>query len=196
MITCTNIRRYDGLDFETYRQLPGASFSYLKREHGGIAAPIAVTTKMSLGTMVDALLTDGIVDISSPQYPAAKEIAHSLRLNFGGVLPHLAKQVSYTAIFEHKGFQLAVKGRPDFLMQRMFIIDLKICHAKNINGTIEFMRYEDQLFGYGTMAQVKDAYLLMYCKPTKMPHVIHIPVTDGNLFWENKILEHGSLIAA
>lgn len=197
MITVNNIQRLENIEFEDYKKLPGVSFSFLKRERQGIAEEIQQTHKMALGTMVDSLLTGvGAVDISSKLYPPAKEIAFRLRTQFSSVLRFLKPQISFTATFEHKGFFLDVHGRPDFEFPQRFVVDLKICHSNNIRSVIEYMRYEDQCFGYGKMAGVRDAYLMVYCVPKKCTEIIHIPIGDTNLFWQHKILEHGSIKAA
>lgn len=199
MIKISDIVRYDGLSFTDYQQLRGYSFSWLKRARSGIVEPIKRTPKVLLGTMVDSLLTGvGDVDISDPLYPTAKHIAHVLRTRFGGILPYLISQVSYTAVFEHRGFYLEVKGRPDFLFTSRFIIDLKVSSASNTENVIEFMRYEDQQFGYAKMAEVNASYLLCYRNVKKIPeidrpYIKHLPIGDSNLWWENKILEYGSV---
>lgn len=201
MITVSEIIKYDNMSFDDYQRLEGKSFSFLKRERDGVAPPIKSTTKMQLGTITDTLLTGvGVVDISHEMYPIAKEIAHCIRQKFGSFLSTLEAQVSYSATFEHRGFKLRVKGRPDFFRFKQFIIDLKVCNSSNVDSVIDFLRYPDQQFGYGRMAEVPDAYLLIYRNVKKIPVndricIRHIPIAEGNLFWENKILEHGSVTA-
>lgn len=196
MITVSNVQRLMGLPFATYRMLPQKSFSFLKRERNGVALEIAQTPKMELGTLVDAILTNCPVDMASKLYPAAKAIAHFLRQHpqLGPTLKHMAKQVSYTGLFTHRGISLEVKGRPDFELKPYFINDLKICSANDYMNVIKFMRYEDQLFGYARLAGVKQAYLTVYCVPKKSVHIINVPVSESNLFWEDKILTHGSVL--
>jgi hypothetical protein len=194
-ITCTNIQRLESLDFENYKLLPQYNFSYLKMQRAGVAQQIKVTDKIILGKLVDDIRTNGNVDMSHKLYPHAKQIAAYLYDNFGNVLDYLTPQVSYTGTMEYNGFTLPVKGRPDFELKKRLIIDLKITHAKNVEGVIKYMRYHDQLYGYGKLAQVPEAYILSYSVPLKQAKIYPvIPITDYNEFWADKIIKFGTAI--
>lgn len=191
MITCKNIIRLPGLDFESYKLLPQYNFSYLKSERAGIAKPVTETPKIILGKLVDDILTDGKPDMLHKLYPHAKKIAAFLDEKFGHVLPFLAKQVSFTGELYYNGFVLPVKGRPDFELLKSLIIDLKVTSARNYQGVIDYMRYNDQQWLYAKLAQAKESYLLPYSIPLQQADFIPVPLPDYNEFWADKIIKFG-----
>lgn len=193
MINVSDVQRLLGMSFHSYLLTPGNSFSFLKNEINGIALPIKETDKVKLGKMVDAIITGGEIDISDKMFPHAKEIAYFLRKNFGYCIDNMDKQVSYSGTFEYKGFFMRVKGRPDFELKNQLIVDLKITGTRNVDSVIKFMRYEDQLFGYGKLAGVKKSYILIYSTVTKTCKLVYIPVGDTNPFWCEKILKFGKI---
>lgn len=193
-IICTDIQRFEGLDFESYKLLPQYNFSFLKNQRAGAPQTVKVTDKIELGRLVDDIRTGGRVDMSHKLYPHAKKIAAYLYSKFGAILDRLTPQVSYTGLMHYNGFVLPVKGRPDFELKKHLIIDLKITHAKNVQGVINFMRYHDQQYVYGKLAQVPEAYLLTYSVPlqeAQIPPVI--PIGDYNEFWADKIIKFGTV---
>lgn len=192
MITCHNIQRYTGMDFETYKLLPQYNFSFLKGERAGIAKQIQVTDKIILGSLVDGILTGGKVDMLHKLYPHAKKIAAYLNQKFFTIIPYLNAQVSFTGELHYNGFVLPVKGRPDFELQKSMIIDLKVTHAKDVQGVINYMRYEDQQFVYAKLAQVDQAYLLPYSVPLQKAEIIPVPINNNNEFWIDKIIKFGT----
>lgn len=191
MITCKNIRRLPGLDFEAYKLLPQFNFSYLKTQRAGIAKPIEETPKIVLGRLVDDIQTGGKPDMLHKLYPHAKKISAFLDEKFGHILPHLAKQVSFTGELHYNGFMLPVKGRPDFELSKTLIIDLKVTHARNVDGVIDYMRYVDQQWGYAKLAQAADAYILAYSIPLQDIVFRPLQIGDYNEFWADKILKFG-----
>lgn len=193
MITCANRIRLINLDFENYKLLPQYSFSFLKRERAGIAQPIITTKKMQLGTLVDNILTSGPVDMAHELFTAAQSIAYKLSKEFNWLLPHIEKQVSYTGELIYDNFVLPVKGRPDFDLFNRLIIDLKICHSKNWKSVVDFMDYKSQQYNYSKLANVQQAYLMIYCKPQKETIIHELDVTGNNSFWQEKIIKFGSL---
>lgn len=194
MINCSNIKRYDGLDFESYKLLPQYNFSFLRTQRSGIASPVRETDKIILGRLVDDVLTDGKPDMLHKLYPSAKAIAAHLQQDFARILPHLKRQPSFTGELHYGGFMLPVKGRPDFDLPRMLTIDLKVSSATNVQGVIEYMKYNDQQWLYAKLAQAKEAYLLTYIRPLKKSQLKPVPLPDYNEFWADKILKFGTPI--
>lgn len=196
MITCTNVQRITGLNFGSYLLLPQYSHSYLKRENNGLYTPIKATDKMQLGSLVDNILTGGEVDMNNKLYPAAKSIAHFIFKEFGWALASMEKQVTYTAMMQYNGFELPIKGRPDFEQQKTFILDLKVTSdpPNKIDQNINFMGYPNQQFGYAKQAEVSIAYILIYSRPAKECFLRSLKIGGRNSFWEEKILKFGKLI--
>jgi hypothetical protein len=197
MIEVTNITRYDNVPFEEYLKMPGYSHSFLKREKMGVAEDLTMTDNIRLGSLVDALLTgEDRVDIKSPIYPAAREIALKIREKFESFIHYMQKQVSYTADMSHQGFILPVKGRIDFLLPNIGVVDLKVTQSKDIRGLIGFMGYKNQLWGYCKMAKVNSAYIMIYSVPLKRTEIIKIDCSfNENSFWREKILAFGKVAA-
>lgn len=201
MITCYNVQRIINLDFNSYLLLPQYSHSYLKNEKHGFNQYKSTTLKMELGSLVDALLTDGPVDMLHKLYPAAKRIAAQLRYEMGGVLDNLHKQVSYTGTMRYDAgkvmFELPIKGRPDFELPGELIVDLKVTNEtkQNVDATIKYFGYPNQQFGYGKLSGVTTALLLIYTtKTNEVLPMRRIPIGDTNRFWEEKIIKFGKAI--
>lgn len=198
MITCTNIQRIEKLDFSSYLLLPQYSHSFLKNERSGFNQYKSTTTKMQLGSLVDAILTNGEVNMADKLYPAAKKIAAFLKSEFGWALGRLRKQVSYTAIMRYDAgraiFELPVKGRPDFEEPKEFIIDLKVTDEIDVDSAAKFLGYGNQQFGYAKQAECKLAYLLFYRKKKNDVKIKRIQIGDTNVFWEEKIIKFGKAV--
>lgn len=201
MITCRNIQRIINLDFNSYLLLPQYSHSYLKNEKHGFTQYRSTTLKMELGSLVDALLTGGPVNMMHQLYPAAKNIASKLRAELGTVMDKLQKQVSYTGIMRYYAgkaiFELAVKGRPDFELPGELIVDLKVTHEakEKVDSTIKYFGYPNQQFGYGKLSGVKTALLLIYTtKTNEILPMRRIPIGDTSKWWEEKIIKFGKVI--
>lgn len=196
MITFTDIQQHLSVPFEVYKKLPGLSTSFLKSEQNGIKPDFVMTDKVRVGSLVDAILTEPAkADMSSELYPYAKAIAFQLKQTFGDMMSSFIPQVSYTAIAEFKGFKMRVRGRLDYLLPKLAVIDLKVTYAKDIPALIDFMKYREQMFLYCKFAGVQKAYLLVYCVPKKTCTVHFIDCSGSNTWWEEKIINHGKVDA-
>ena len=197
MIGVHDIKRIDNLPFDKYLELPQYSFSFLKREQAGIAAKIKTSDKMEFGKLVDAIISDEEPDFNHKDYPAAKSVAAQLYKDFGDIVKLTDKQVSYTCELSFGGLYMPFKGRLDMLLPTPngnIVIDLKICHQKNVDAVVSFMRYPDQMFGYSRPSEANKAYLLIYCIPLKQTILRYIDLnTDNNSFFEEKILKFGTV---
>ena len=193
MITYSNITRYDNLPFEDYLKLSGFSHSFLKRERSGLTEELKMTDNIRVGSLVDAILTDpGKVDMYSPLYPYAREIAAIIKNRFGSLINQFQKQVSYTADVSFGDFIMPVTGRLDFLIPNMAVVDLKITMSRDLRALIEFMGYKNQMFNYCKMAKVNTAYLMIYSVPLKKTEIIKVDCSSNtNAFWEEKIIKFG-----
>jgi hypothetical protein len=201
MITARNIQRIINLDFNSYLLLPQYSHSFLKNEKHGFNQFKTTTTKMQLGSLVDAIRTSGPVDMRHPLYPIAKVIAAHLKAELGWALDKLQKQVSYTGVMRYDAgkaiFELPVKGRPDFELPGELIVDLKVTGESKhkVDGMIKFMGYPNQQFGYAKLGGVKTALLLIYTtKTNEILPLKRITIGETNSFWEEKILKFGKAV--
>lgn len=194
MITYSNIKRYDTLDFREYLNAPGFSHSFLKSEQFGIAQQVAETDKIILGKLVDAILTEPEkADMMNPLYPIARDIAAFLRKEFP-YIGHFDKQVSYSAIAEYKGFKMPVKGRLDFIRKDVAHIDLKITAEKNVRALIAHMGYINSVWHYSKLGGSKNNYILIYSVPLKKAFLEPIDCSSSfNEFWAEKILKYGTV---
>ena len=196
IIIYDNIRKYVGLPFDVYLQLPGMSHSWLKNERNGVSERVFETENMTLGKLVDGILTEpATVDIKSHLYPAAKAIAAKIREKYGHMLPRFEAQVCFTATIHYKGFSLDVKGRLDYLFGRWAVIDLKVTQSKDMVGVIKHMGYENQLWHYSKMAEVPVSYLMSHSVPLKDTKIFTMPVPEYNHFWAEAVLNHGKIAA-
>lgn len=195
MITYTNIKRYDNLSFEDYLNLDGYSHSFLRHETNGVAHQIEVTEKMKLGSLVDAILTEPhTVNMADPMYNSARNIAFAIKSNYAHILPQFQKQVSYTAEIEYKGFRMLVKGRLDYVIPKVALLDAKVTSAPNFEALITYMGYDNQMWHYARLAEAKSAYLMPYSVPKKTTKIIKIDVSAPvNEFWAEKILKFGNV---
>ena len=196
MITYSNIKRYENLDFEDYLKLKGLSHSYLKYELNGEKKPIEVTNNMILGSYVDSILTgeSKSIDMLNPIYSAAKNIAVKIDKTFGSCISSLKSQISYTCEMEHLGYKITATGRLDYLLENNAVIDLKVTQSKKVYDLIKYMGYTNQLWHYSKMANVQLAYIMIHSVPLKETFMISLDVTsNSNDFFESKILKLGSL---
>lgn len=188
-----SIQQYLNLPFDEYLKLPGRSTSFLKNEKNGVSPVFIKTDKVRVGSLVDAILTSPKeVDMRSELYPIARDIAAEIRLKFGDMFKQMIPQVSYTGIMAHSGISMPVKGRLDFLLPELAVIDLKVTYATNVPELIKFMKYAEQMHLYCGFAGVKKAYLIVYCVPKKICKVHAIDCSGRSLWWEGKTFEFGS----
>lgn len=195
MITVRDIQRHEDLPFDQYLKLYGFSHSFFKRERGGVAEDMEVTDNMRLGSLVDAILTDpSAANMMDTLYPAAKAIAAHIKQRFASLLLILSRQIAFTATMVDGDFSVRVKGRLDFLLEKIAVIDLKITQSKDVHALVEFMGYKNQLWGYCKMAQVPDAFLLIYSVPLKQVFILHIDCkSNESAWWTDKITRFGSV---
>lgn len=197
MIHYSNITRYDNMPFDQYLQLPGYSHSFLKRERNGVCEDLTITDNIRIGSLVDAILTDPEkVDMSSPLYPYARDIAAKIRASFGPMIQRFQKQVSFTAEASYLDFTMPVTGRLDFMLPGYAVIDLKVTKSKDMKGLIDHMGYKNQGWNYCKMAGVGLFYLMIHSIPLKKTELIKIDCrSDDNGFWMDKILKFGKVNA-
>ncbi len=193
MITYTNIQRHDNIPFTDYLKIGGYSHSFLKYEQNGEKTEIEVTNQMKLGSMVDAILTDAEnVDMASEFYVPGRNIARTIKKQFGEMFIHFEKQVSYTAEMEYRGFKMRTTGRLDFGLPHHAVIDLKVTKAKDVHTLINFMGYKNQVWHYAKMYGVTKAYIMIYSIPIQTTQIVAIDCTEPvNEFWAGKILKLG-----
>lgn len=196
-IIYTNIIRHDNMPSHDYFKLPGYSHSFLKREQNGVVEAFPASAKMMIGSMVDAILTDPkSVDVASPYFAPAKDIAIILKQTFGDMISRFSPQVSYTGEMTYKGITMPTTGRLDWQLGKHAVIDLKVTSATSLPALIRYMGYDNQLWNYAHMAGVKKAYILAYSSTRHEP----LPITeidissDYNEFWAAAILKFGKVV--
>lgn len=193
MINFINRKRYDNVPFEQYLKVPGYSYSFLKREKNGITPEFKMTDKVELGSLVDAILTQpDKIDIYSPQLKLAEKIASIITDNFGSYIQHFESQVSLTCDMEYNGLKMPFRGRLDWGLKDIAVIDLKVTAATNFRQLIDHMQYDNQLFGYCGAYGVKLGYILIYSSKSEKYDLIQMPLNGGQ-FWKEKILKFGSV---
>ncbi len=193
MINFTNKKRYNNVPFDEYLKVGGYSYSFLKREQQGSVAPFISTKKVELGKLVDAILTQpDDIDIYSPLLKIAEQISNCLLDNFGDSIKHFESQVSLTCDMEYSGLKMPFRGRLDWGLKDVAVIDLKVTAEKNLRNVINHMGYDNQLFGYCGAYSVKLGYILIYSSTTNKYDLIQMPL-NGEQFWKEKILKFGSV---
>lgn len=192
-IQYSNIKRIDALDFDIYKKMPGYSFSFLKNEDFGRAQEVNETFKIKVGKIVDAILTeDGNVDMMCEEYAIARSIAIKIKEKFGAYIKHFHKQPSFVADLNYQNLVMPSRGRLDYLLPRLAVVDLKVTFEKNWKGLIKYMRYEDQQWNYANMAEVKRKYIMIHSVPLGTTEMVDLGVvTPRNEFWESKVLKFG-----
>lgn len=193
MIKFSNIKRFDNIPFEDYLKTPGYSYSFLKREINGSSPEFKMSDKVELGSLVDAILTQpDKVDIYSPQLKRAEKIADCLMVNFGSYIQHFESQVSMSCDMEFSGLKMPFRGRLDWGLRNIAVIDLKVTSATNFRAVIDHMGYDNQLFGYCGAYGVKLGYILIYSSKSDKYDLIQMPL-NGEEFWKEKIMKFGSV---
>jgi len=191
MINFTNRKRYDNIPFNDYLKVGGYSYSFLKRENAGSVAPFMSTKKVELGKLVDAILTQpDDIDIYSPQLKTAEKIATVLTNNFP--IKHFESQVSLTCDMEYNGLKMPFRGRLDWGLKDIAVIDLKVTAENNFRSVINHMGYDNQLFGYCGAYGARLGYILIYSSSTDKYDLIQMPL-NGEQFWKEKIMKFGTV---
>lgn len=195
MIKYSNISITDNIEFDKYLKFEGYSHSFLKGERFGIAKEVPLTEKIRLGKIVDGILTDpASIDMLDTLYPIAKDVAHTIKQAFGDLIKNFKPQISFTAEIEYEGFVMPTKGRLDYYLPNIAVIDLKVTYAKDVKALIEFMRYDNQLWHYCKAMGVDKGYLMIYSVPLKKTQLIKIDVSNSyNEFWAEKTLMFGNV---
>lgn len=197
MIVYKDIQEHNDIPFDQYLKMPGLSQSYLKREVNGVAPGVEVSDAMRLGSMVDAILTEPEkVDYKSDLYEAGRSIASEINKSFGSYINAFKKQVNYTAIMSYEGFEMPVKGRLDFLIPKHIVLDLKVTASplKAVPTLIKYMGYDNQLWNYGGLSQVKKAIIMAYSRKDKKTGLFQVPIDyNPNLFWAEKTTKFGTI---
>ena len=199
MINYKNTTRHENIPFEQYLKLGGYSHSFLKSQKNGITPYFKMTDKIRLGSLVDALLTqDDRFDFSDPQARGAMKIAAQIKDTFGGMIELFKPQISYTSELEYCGLTLRTTGRLDWELPKHAVIDLKVTGAKSdkeFAAYIDHMGYKNQLWNYAKMGGFKKAYIVAYSAVAKKClNVVSVPIVDRNEFWENSVLQFGSVL--
>lgn len=194
-----NINEYRGIDFKQYLNLKGYSYSFLKRQVGGIAPTFEPTVKVHIGSMVDDILTNPeSVDVSAEIYPIAREIAKFL-IDFVGfnALESMEKQLSITGSIElNNGLIMPVKGRLDmFAPGRVFDLKVTDVGIKQLDELINFMGYDKQMFNYCNLSSCNDASLIFYSKKDKKVVLKNLNFTNPAIsvtrFWNDAVWQFG-----
>lgn len=206
MITYSNIHRSQNTPFDKYLEIPGLSHSSLKNIKDGIYKEFVPSDKIKIGKIVDDIRMFGETDISNPLYPIAKNIAECLRIEIGeNILKSLISQVSYVADMKDElGLGIRIKGRPDWELGRLAVVDLKVTFTGGIKKKedliplINFMGYDNQLWNYGKLGDKKHHYLFIYSTYAKKTFFFKRLVNEidkdiAENWWANKILEHGQI---
>lgn len=190
-----DIKRVDALDFDIYKNMPGYSFSFLKNEENGMPQEVKESFKIKVGKIVDAILTeDGNVDMTCEEYPIARSIAIKIKEKFGAYIPKFDKQVSYMATMCYHNHYMPTRGRLDYLIPNVAVVDLKVTFEKKWMELIKYMRYNDQQWNYANMAQVKRKFIMIHSVPLGTTEMVDLGVvTPRNEFWESKVLKFGKL---
>lgn len=182
-MTVKNLQLFSNVDFEKYRQLPGFSYSSFK----SFPADFSPTYKMKLGTAVDQYLTEP-EKYNGFEYDFVRKAAQQIKERIGPLWKHLQKQVSIAADFEHEGYTMPYKGRPDFCIPRKLVIDLKVVDDR---AAIEHFGYHNQLSGYALAINAPVALILELSRKRKTATFVPVRITPD--FWITKTLLHGRL---
>jgi len=197
MVIYKNIVRYDDLPFKDYLEInknfKAMSFSFMNREKYGQIEDVEVTMNMRTGSLVDDILTNpSYANMKDTLYPFCKKIAFEIKEKFGSLISKFEKQVSFTAIAEHKGFKLHTTGRLDFGLKDFAVIDLKVTFSKDVKALIKHMGYSEQVWHYAKLYNVKKAFIMIHSLPLNKTYLIEINISESSEFWENKILKFGN----
>jgi hypothetical protein len=195
MITYSNIQRYDNVDFSDYLEHQGLSTSFLKRELNGVNPYLEITDNIRTGSLVDAILTDnGKVNMNDKLFDSAIKISKAITNQFGTMIKAFETQISYTCDMEYNGFVMQSKGRLDYLLPNIAVVDLKVTQGKDTKALIEFMGYKNQLWHYAKMAKVNKAYIMIHSVPLNKTEIHEVDVSiDFNPFWASKVEKFGKL---
>lgn len=199
MIQYSNITRYKNLPASQYRSLSGRSFSFLKSEVGGISPHFEPTKAMNVGSMVHDILSGHYRgSVVGPEFAQARSFALAIKNTyFSNGWTLLQFETSYTADMEYRGLTMPTMGRTDCEMPCRFVVDFKITGATTdtaFKALIEHMKYDEQIWHYGNLAQTPARYILPYSTKRKCClGLVAIPNAPHSKFWEDAIIKFGTI---
>ena len=187
------------MPFDSYLNL-GSSFfshSFLKSEESGTSPLFVPSNKVRIGKMVDnILMSPDEVDITLPEFSEGKKIARAIKIKFGNLISQFVPQVSYAAQLSYKGLVMDVCGRLDWELPNHAVIDLKVTDAKTdkeFAKIIEYMGYNNQMFNYRGLSQLRQSFILPYS--TKANNCLSIIENkysqSAEEFWKSAVLKFG-----
>ncbi len=201
MILYSNIQRLLNVPPSEYRALASGrrSFSFLKSEKGGVSPHFEPSKPMLLGSTVHDILSGHYTGpVDTELFAQARAFAIDIkRVNFPDTWHLLEFETSYTATLQFMGLSLPVMGRTDAEFPGHATIDFKITAAtsdKQFATLIAHMKYDDQLWHYGNLAQTPKRYLLPYSTKRKCClGLVAIDAGPRNEFWEQSVIKFGTV---
>lgn len=190
------------MEAKEYRSLSKGrrSFSFLKSEVGGISPYFQPTKPMELGSAVHDILSGQVTkqQVDSEIFQQAREFAIHIKREYFPSDWHLLEfETSYTAIMQCAGLSMPVMGRTDCELPGRVTIDFKITSAatdKAFAGLISQMKYDDQIWNYGNLAQTPARYILPYSTTRRRClGLVSVPPTPRNEFWESAVIKFGNV---
>lgn len=192
-LTFTNQQNHGKPDFQEYLKAPGYSHSFLKNNINGTMPFVPTTDKMHFGTLVDAILCNTGADMSHPQYRIACKVAAHITNHVPWLTSALSQQ-HMTATVNYVGLSLPIRSLPDFYVQGLATVDLKVSdiHSKNAAKHIAHMQWENQVFMQRGCANVERGYVLLYCLKDKQ--IVFTRVHGGIEWMGDMVLNFGTAL--
>ncbi len=190
-IEVTNRRRIDGLRFDDYLKISAYSNSGLK----AIDQPDANydTQKIRTGKLVDQILEGVNFRAMTDEQKNASVIADIIRTAYPNVIDKSAKQVSFFGDLKWNGFRLPFKTRPDYVLNDVATIDLKVTWERDIEALIKYMDYALQCHIHRLMSGLDKSYILIHSVPLGRTKLIEMN-DDRSDFLIDKIVEYGECL--
>lgn len=201
-----DVKRHLSTSFEDYLSIEGYSHSSLKQIKDGIKQEFIPSDKVKIGKIVDSIRMGEKANLSDPLYPMAKDIAERIRVELGdSTIKMLSSQISYIGnmIDAETGLSMIIKGRPDWELGKLAVIDLKVTFhpgkkKEDFIPLINYMGYDNQLWNYGKLGNKKSHYLVMYSVKARQTFFFKrleddISRLGAENWWTDKILEYGTV---
>lgn len=182
MITVTNRKQYNRMEWDKYISLPGYSFSGLRN-----TGPITPTAKMRLGTYVDKYLFTPH-EYKGEMRDVVVPIARRLKEFLGSALDTATPQLALTANFTYQGLTMPFRGLADLPVGRDLILDLKVSELDTVKA-IQHFRYDWQIEGY-KMAYGATRGMIMSIHP-KTKKITTLPINGSQDWWCHQVLQYG-----
>ena len=180
-----NVKFYKNIDWETYINMPGKSFSWLKNEGAGIGESEGIR----IGKLVHTYLLKP-TEYNYEQADIVIPIARVLVEHYNTIIKWAECETGATADFIVDGLLMPYRGMADMNIFKHLVVDFKVL-GNDLKYAMERFMYKDQIRGYMLPFEAPLGLIIAYNKKTKK--VQTESVGQDIRWWTYKVKQYGNI---